>query len=348
MVNPSPKVDEWGRQARSGNAAVSDERDKLHDRIRKILALTRSPNEQEAALAAAKLQSLLTEHNLSMADLESRGQASPGVREQSHDLGKAAFKWKLDLAEGIAEFYYCAPIVNRTTKQVAFVGRPDNVEALQMLYAWVIDQIKRIATEERRKHIDSTGEHIDPLRWQVSFGVGAVERLVERMVEMKDRQAAEMSRDEYGGITALALSHNKEVSDYLEERFGYRRDGRKTKRQTEYEAELVKRKERQDKLKAECEAAGNMEPYYLEYPWERPDTPAEAAAREKDRKRRDRNWRRRMSRESRGITRSRGVDRVKEEQSGAAKQAGYRAGDRVNLQPFIGSGSGGGVKGNLK
>jgi len=122
--------------------------EKLFDKLRKLLALTTSPVEGEAHAAAHKLQELLTEHNLNVADLESRGQAKPAVREDKHDLGKAAFKWKLDLAEVMADHYYCFPLVDRYTKTVAFVGRPDNIKSLQMLYGWVIDQIKRIGSEE--------------------------------------------------------------------------------------------------------------------------------------------------------------------------------------------------------
>src|SRR2546423_3993388 len=118
---------------------------KLLDRLRKILALTESPVEGEAQAAAMKLQELLTEHNLSIADLEKRGHQAPPVGESAHDLGKAGFTWKLDLAETIADHYFCHAIVSRYRKTVSFVGRPDNVDSLQMLYTWVIDQIKRIS-----------------------------------------------------------------------------------------------------------------------------------------------------------------------------------------------------------
>src|SRR5437762_2888653 len=100
----------------------------LINRLRKVLALTSSPMEHEAQLAAERLRELLTKHNLDMADLEEKGgRVPPSIHEAGHDLGKAAFKWKLDLAEGISEFYYCVGLVNRYSKTVTFVGRPDNV-----------------------------------------------------------------------------------------------------------------------------------------------------------------------------------------------------------------------------
>lgn len=338
------RTDEWGRTIQSGNQTgdLSAE-GKVRDRLAKILALTKSPNEREAGIAAAKLQEMLTEYNLSVADLEQRGQKSPGMRQESHDLGKAAFKWKLDLAEGIAEHYYCAPLVDRTRKTVAFVGRPDNVESLQMLYAWIIDQIKDIAREERRKHFDTTGEHIDPLRWQVSFGEGAVIRLIERLKELKARQMEDMTRDSMGDVTALVQYRQTEVSDYLEEHHGYRVDGKKTKAEREsderwekYMAERAEAAAAKDTMRIQCEAAGDMEPYYKEYPEEHPDAVAKRQKqldrwRREEEKREARNSRRRTGSWRSGPT----IDHEKEAQSRTARKAGKEAAGRVNLQPFL-------------
>lgn len=307
----------------------------LIEKLRKILALTASPVEAEAALAATRLQELLTKHNLSIADLEQRGAKAPEMREQGHDLGKAAFKWKLDLAEGIAEFYYCAPMVNRYAKTVRFVGRPDNVEALQMLYSWVIEQIKEIAKNARREHFDTTGEHIDPLRWQVSFGEGAVSRLITRLREMKARQQEDMSRNEYGDVTALAVHHQSEISDYLEAEYGYRTDGKLTKKQQEREDRWRKEREAKDELRVRCEESGDMEPYYTAYPQERPEVVAARHAQwEKDNKEWERRERRNAARRT-GYTRERKVDWDAEDQKSAARESGRKNADKVNLQPFL-------------
>lgn len=336
-----PVTDEYGRTIQSGQTYTADltGRAKIMDRIQKVLAITRSPNEAEAASAASMLQSMLTEHNLSMADLEAKGAKGPGVRQQGHDLGKAAFKWKMDLAEGIAEFYYCAPLVDRKAKTVAFVGRPENVEALTMLYSWVIEQIRSIATTERRAHFDTTGEHIDPLRWQLGFGEGAVERLVVRLKELKARQQEDMSRDDLGNVTAMVLHHQAEVSDYLEENFGYRTDGKMTKREQESDARWEKWKaerEAADLIKEElllaCKASGDMEPFYAKYPDMHPDAVAK----------REREWAEYMKKERQKEKRRTGrtrlgprVDEEKEEQADKARASGRAAAAKVNLQPFL-------------
>jgi hypothetical protein len=306
--------------------------EKLFDKLRKLLALTTSPVEGEAHAAAHKLQQLLTEHNLNVADLESRGQAKPAVREDKHDLGKAAFKWKLDLAEVMADHYYCFPLVDRYTKTVAFVGRPDNIKSLQMLYGWVIDQIKRIGSEERKVHLASTGEHVDPLRWQVGFGLGAVARLSERLDAMRQKAATTE--------TALVVHHQTEISDYLEAQYGYRRDGQKTAREKQRDEEWAAAVERNKAAQAarDAEREADPEAYYAKYPDDHPDAQAaRKAAREREhakwRKREEQNARRRTGRSTWKSYSA--EDERKDNQSATARSAGERAASRVNLEPFL-------------
>lgn len=270
------------------------------------------------------LQKFLTQHNLSIADLEQRGAAAPDIQEGGHDLGKAAFKWKLNLADVIADHYFCYSLTDHTAKVVKFVGRPDNVESLQMLYTWIIDQIKRISADERRKHEIETGEHIDPLRWQVGFGLGAVSRLSARL-EARRRAESDAAR------TALAVHHLSEISDYLEKKGHYQPDGRETEEDRKYRLQREDWQHRMDELKVT-----DIEAYYTACPWDRPETEEQKAARakqeERDRKREERNAARRTGRP--GPKR----DWAAEEQKWTARAAGKASADRINLEPFVGAG----------
>jgi hypothetical protein len=252
-----------------------------------------------------------------MADLElETGQSQkPGIKEQPSDLGKAAFAWKLDLAEVMAEHYYCHAFVDRCGKTVTFIGRPDNVESLEMLYAWVIDQIKRIASEERRAWMAENG-HMDPPRWQLNFGLGVVSRIGRRLEELREQQQKD------NRVMALVVSHKTEISDYLEAQGHYRIDGQKTKREQEWEKQYAEREAARELLKKT-----DIEAYYNAYPWERPLTPEQEAAATK---REERNARRRK-----GSVRYRAVDWRQLEQAMESNKAGRSAASKVNLQPFI-------------
>lgn len=297
-------------------------------KLRKVLAMTNSPVEAEAQTAAAILQRILTEHNLSMADLEQKGgHGAPVVNKDSYDLGKAGFAWKLDLAETIATYYFCHPIIDRHYKTVHFVGRPDNVESLKMLYGWVIDQIKRISAEERTKHKEQSGEHVDPLRWQVNFGIGAVERLGQRLRDQRKKDEADAN------TTALTVHHACEISDWLESQGQSRIDGRLTKQEQEAQENWERRQKERERLKVT-----NPDAYYNLYPWERPLTAAQQleadAKAEKDAKRYARNASRRTGRSHYRYESDK--EREQRHQASKANDAGRNASNRINLQPFVG------------
>lgn len=308
--------------------------DSLIDKLQKILALTNSPVEGEAQAAAAMLQKLLEKHNLSMAELERKGGKAPHITEGGYDLGKAGFQWKLDLAEGLAKHYYCISLVNRYQKTVVFIGRPDNVRTLEMIYGWLIDQIKRISAEERRNHLVRTGEHVDPLRWQVNFGLGAQGRLLERLEEQR-QQIAESTY-------ALVIHHESEISDYTEQKYGRRHDGQQTKAQQERDLRWDLRRAAEHLL-----SELNQEAYWKINPWAKPDsacTPEELARRQKaDRdaeianNRSNGSWKAAQTRKARNWWKESGDGR-KADQAESANEAGRRRAADVNLQPFLETG----------
>lgn len=314
----------------------------LIDKLRKILALTNSPAEGEAQAAAEHLQRLLTKHNLDIADLEQKGATKkPGVKEGTHDLGKAAFKWKLELADTIADHYFCISLTDHVTKTVKFAGRPDNIESLQMLYAWIIEQIKGISATERRAYIERTGEHVDPLRWQVNFGLGVVQRLGDRLLDIRTKRERDAAAATGGNmVTALVISHARELSDYLEATYGYRKDGQETKRERENRERWEARDREIDALKA----AGDMDAYYAARPWERPKTVEQLEAEEKAAEKANKEY---WAKEKRKAQRRTGLTfyrepsaeaERKDSQAYTARAEGRKHADKVNLEPFIGEG----------
>lgn len=95
--------------------------------------------------------------------------------------------------------------------------------------------------------------------------------------------------------------------------------------------------------------ATNLEAFYQECPWERPQTQEEIEKEKKDHeawlKKEESKARRRRNYIPRGEGRAaKDIDWNKEDQMGSAATAGRKAGDRVNLQPFI---SGSKKKGEL-
>ncbi len=290
-------------------------------KLQKILALTKSPVEGEAQAAAEMLAKLLTKHNLEVADLERQTGTVAAVGEERFDrLGQDVPEWKLSLAQVLAKHFYCYAIVNYSSRRegALFIGRPENVDALKAMYTWLLRHIYSISCEEHKAH-----PHIDGRRWHRPFCEGVVDRLETRLQAMREREH-EVAPE----AMALVVNRDAEIGDYMEERFGYRRDGRETAAQR-------KRREADEEL-----LRSDPDAYYRKYPWQRPLTPEQEAAQEArqeavraaERKRAERRERARQQRPPSAAQRERNAaawDRWD------ARRAGHAASERVNLEPFL-------------
>jgi len=205
----------------------------LIEKLQGILALTTSPHEGEAANAAAMLAKLLTKHNLTMADIEERGGDVSPVTEARVDIGKANFRWVGTLAAILGEAYYCKPIILRpswrgASQHVVFIGRADNVEAASMMFRWLIENIKRLSTEERKRYELYQGPTHAP-RWAHNFGMGAVARLAQRLKELRN--------EETKATMALVVRREEENNEYVANVFGKLKTP--AKHETKYDTESM-------------------------------------------------------------------------------------------------------------
>lgn len=312
--------------------------DALIDKLQKILALTHSPVEGEAQAATEMLAKLMAKHNIEIADLERKGAAAPGVIEKSTNsvMGVTRAKWKLEVAKVVAKHFYCHPIIDYKAKSVLFIGRPDNVDALQAMYRWLLTQVFDISVEARKEHPE-----IGPIRWHDSFIRGVASRLGDRLEESRRRH---METDP--NAMALVIHHDAEISDFTEEKYGYRMDGKRTAVEQERHERSAAAWARQEVYLANLKMT-DIEEYYRQRPWERPLTPEQQEAadnakaeyeKQYDRKERARE-RARERRGGGGRRWSKADDRQWEadRERTVARTKGKESAHLVNLEPFVGT-----------
>lgn len=129
--------------------------EKIVDRIRKLLALASSANENEAMAAAEKAQALLLEYNLTMADVESEPEQFISDDEFESD----SRPWRRSLATAIAQLYFCDyhyQFVKYTSRRACgykrmdrhyFHGAPHNVAVAKSVFVYLCGTINRLAKE---------------------------------------------------------------------------------------------------------------------------------------------------------------------------------------------------------
>jgi len=128
---------------------------KIIDKIRKVLALTSSPNEGEAASAAARVQEMLAKYNLQLGDvIEKKAdeaiQIYKGMRTPSRP-------WCRQIAVATASLYFCRYYYTFVKEGAArkcgyirydehyFVGRPHNAAVAMMMFEYLTKTVERLA-----------------------------------------------------------------------------------------------------------------------------------------------------------------------------------------------------------
>ncbi len=118
--------------------------------IRKLLALAKSDNENEASLAMAKAQELLMKHNLDMSQIETKNsdevdQSTLCNEPVDFDNSDDASQWERILISTIAHVNLCQTI--KTNDGVHILGRRSNVSAVVSLYNWIEPQLLKFAKQ---------------------------------------------------------------------------------------------------------------------------------------------------------------------------------------------------------
>jgi ElaB/YqjD/DUF883 family membrane-anchored ribosome-binding protein len=184
----------------SAKTAQSQSSKNLIDKIKKLLALSASPNENEAASAAQKANELLSVHNLKMADLADDASCCEEVEEfVLEETGKNVL-WKSYLIKALAQANYCETFINQTRASIkrVLVGKPINILACQQMYDYLVETINRLCSEQT----DTTRAYKN------AFRLGCAERLYRRIIEAFEQQQEEgiPSTSETDGMSAIVLN----------------------------------------------------------------------------------------------------------------------------------------------
>lgn len=120
-------------------------RERVIERVSKLLALSNSSNEHEAALAAAHAQRLLSEHNLAMSELEVQQQ---GAGEVELQMARTITKWISSLFATVANAFDCMPVVTTETSRsrLRFIGVGEDPEVAACTLEFLISELRWLAS----------------------------------------------------------------------------------------------------------------------------------------------------------------------------------------------------------
>lgn len=188
--------------------------EKVLDLIRKLLALSTSSNENEAALAASKAQALLLKYNLEMSQIKQEA----GEEVERWDFQTPLFdNWLGSLMVAVANANLCRVVVGKGYKEGERIGsvfkpgqearefylfgKKPNLEVVEFMYTYLAGEIDRLTPPKM------------PKKWVASFRLGAVTCISKRLrEELNSFQSTPETK-------ALVLVSDKAVSTRVEKDF---------------------------------------------------------------------------------------------------------------------------------
>ncbi|HIJ94473.1 MAG TPA: DUF2786 domain-containing protein [Desulfuromonadales bacterium] len=154
------------------------------EKIKKLLALSASSNEHEAALAASHVQRLLSEHNLALADIDASNRPDKADQIETA-VAKTLPKWVRHLSAGVCDAFDCQAIHNPTAGKMTFIGVGADVQIAAYTFFYLDTTIRRLCGSYMKQHssVSLAARQREMLRQ--SYYLGAVDTIYGRLQQQK-------------------------------------------------------------------------------------------------------------------------------------------------------------------
>lgn len=181
----------------------------IREKIQKLLALSKSPNEHEAQAAMLKARELIAKHKLDERDFENKKEEKVIKRVEIKGISYSMRRdsWLLKLKNIIAANYCCDSYATKDerTYYIRFVGFEADIELCVDVFWYAYNCVKEGIKKEQKKYVNLSGK--DKSVIANSYGYGFCEGLKEAF----DKQNQENEK-EWG----LVLTVPKEVTDMVD------------------------------------------------------------------------------------------------------------------------------------
>jgi len=176
------------------------------DKIRKLLALAESPEENEAKAALLKARKLMAEHKLREEDCKEPEKLKVIKRHVGITCTKRLNSWIVQLSAVIAENYCCTAFRTRKrgmqTVEIGFIGFEDDFEVCERIFKYAVDCVLSKCKALKKEHSEVyTTKYVHKICDAYGYG------FCEGVAEMFRRQNS--ANQEYG----LVLVVPKEVRE---------------------------------------------------------------------------------------------------------------------------------------
>lgn len=191
---------------------------KILDKIRKLLALSKSPNENEAAVALAMAQELMLRYNIDNIDLEQ--ESTEDIIEIDFKISYQAEESSLRFVYWLGKAFFVKPILIKRNigqdkikfeRYIRFIGKQADVAVTTYVFSYMMTILDNKGKEYTKKI---------KIRKDYDFGfVTAVCEKLEKIEEDK-RNSTIFNVNEAKNESALILSSRSLIKSFIKEKYG--------------------------------------------------------------------------------------------------------------------------------
>jgi hypothetical protein len=185
--------------------------DKIVEKIKKLLALSRSDNEHEAATALAMAQELMVQYAVEESQLEEK----TGVHEKigTTRVGldtKRVGHWEAGLAQVLAPAFFCRSFYMRGT-DIFVVGRKSDCDVCIATFFFIRGEAVRLADRAWNNFDSHQRMLVNGKRWKNGYYEGLIRTIHERLTANLKR----LSEDNKG-TALMVVNRQLAVQNYMD------------------------------------------------------------------------------------------------------------------------------------
>lgn len=196
------------------------------EKIKKLFALSKSPNPNEAALALERARALMVQYSIEQSEL---------AADQIEDIIEIDFAVSSRfntpytiLAYWIGEAFFIKPVLSKTKtgyhkvdNKIKFIGTKSDLSVGTYVYSYVLS-IMTSKSEEYYQSIKSTKAKWSPLaakKVKTDFSIGFIDAVCQKLKQLK-KEHETTYKYETETLNALVVVKNSNIQKYMDEKIG--------------------------------------------------------------------------------------------------------------------------------
>lgn len=219
--------------------STNQDLEKVLSKLRKLKALYEGAkkinSEGEANAAAAAIQRLLTQYNLSMDEVSKGGDnGKDNVLEERVDgytYKSIGGEWEFRLLYVLCKWNFCKCFqLGGTYKRLIIFGKKENLETVKWLRELLSERFVSFSKQRFKEYKNTMEFQMKPIsldKYQRSYLMGCAAGLDAKLKEESDREK-EKDQEFKAKVTALVVRNDTAVTEYINNKYNVSK-GRRTK-----------------------------------------------------------------------------------------------------------------------